>query len=157
MASEISPAIMPEPGDRLDLALREASRILTDGRQGGSIVVLADSVDTDPAALQTVARGYAFPVQLLAINAPDSSQDASMRSAARTLHATVQALSVKEEDVAAIVRRAAHAPRAEHGQQGEHWQEAGYWLVPPVGLILLASFRRKEIGPARSKPLTGLQ
>ena len=46
MAAEISPDIMPISGDRLDLALREAVRVLAEGQSGGGIVVLADAVDT---------------------------------------------------------------------------------------------------------------
>jgi len=61
MAAEISPAIMPVPGDRLDLALREAVRVLADGDQGGCIVVLADSAAVDPAtARQFTQLGWAL-------------------------------------------------------------------------------------------------
>jgi Ca-activated chloride channel family protein len=144
MAAEISPAIMPAPGDRLDLALREAARVLTESQQGGSIVVLADAVDTDPAALQSVQKDVSLPVQFLAISAPDSSQGDSLRAAARTLKAAVEPLDVEGSDVAAVVRRAASAPVAQRGEQGGQWQEAGYWLVPLVGMILLVSFRREE-------------
>jgi Ca-activated chloride channel family protein len=143
MATEISPAVMPAPGDRLDLALREAARILAEGRQGGSIVVLADAVDTDPAALQTVQQDFSLPVQFLAVNTPDSSQDATLRAAARILDADVEPLDVEGKDVGAIMRRAARTPHTQSGEQGEHWQEAGYWLLPLLALQALASFRRE--------------
>lgn len=143
MAAEISPGIMPVAGDRLDLALREAARVLGEGSQGGGIVVIADSVDTDISLLDSLKRELGLPVQFLAINAPDSSQDASLRSAAKTLGADVAALDVEGQDVAAIVRRASGAPLAKAGAQGERWQEAGYWLVPLVALVLLSSFRKE--------------
>ena len=142
---------MPEPGDRLDLALREAARVLAEGQAGGSIVVLADAVDTDPAAMQALQQEISLPVQFLAINAPDSSQDESLRAAARVLKASVEPLDVVEgQDIAAIVRRAASTPLAQRGEQGGRWQEAGYWLTPLIGLIVLAAFRREhsEDGPA---------
>lgn len=141
MAAQISPEIMPVSGDRLDLALREAARILEEGQHGGSIVVLADAVDTDPVALQTLKLSQ--PVQFLAVNAPDSSQDEALRAAAKILGATVEPLDVKGKDIAAIVHHAARAPVAQRGGEGEHWQESGYWLVPLLGLIVLASFRRE--------------
>ena len=145
MAAEISPEIMPTPGDRLDLALREANRILVEGQQSGSILVLADAVDTDAASLQSVANDLSFPVQFLAVNTPESSQNDSLRAGARTLNASVEALDFKgEDDVTAIVRRAASAPVAQRGEQGERWQEAGYWLVPLVAFLLAASFRREQ-------------
>ena len=144
MAAEISPDIMPISGDRLDLALREAVRVLAEGQSGGSIVVLADAVDTDPAALAALRKDISIPVQFLAINAPESSQSDSLRAAAKTLGADVEQIDVEGKDITAIVRHAASAPIAKSGQQGERWQEAGYWLVPLIGLIVLASFRREE-------------
>jgi len=144
MAAEISPAIMPVPGDRLDLALGEAVRVLTEGRQGGSILVVADAVDSDRAALQAIKKDLSFPVQFLAINPAESSGNDSLRAAARTLGATVEPLDVDGGDIAAIVRRAARTPVAQRGEQGGQWQEAGYWLVPLLCLIVLVSFSRRE-------------
>ena len=147
MAAEISPNIMPAPGDRLDLALREAARVLGQSGQGGSIVVLADSVDTDAAQLREAREGCPFAVQFLAINAPDSSQEQSLREAARLLGAKVEPLTINDDDIAAIVRGAKHAPQVRAGEAGEsggRWQEAGYWLVPLLAVMLLASFRRDK-------------
>ena len=42
LAQSLSPAIMPREGDRLDDALALADRILKDGGQGGSILVVAE-------------------------------------------------------------------------------------------------------------------
>jgi Ca-activated chloride channel homolog len=144
MAAEISPAIMPVPGDRLDLALREAARVFSKGRQGGSIVVMADTVDTDSAGLRALQKDVAFPVQFLAVNDPDSARNDSLRDAARMLKAAFEPMSISGDDVAAIARRASSAPVSQHGEQGGHWQEAGYWLVPLLALFVLASFRRKR-------------
>lgn len=142
MATEISPAIMPVPGDRLDLALREAVRVLADGDQGGCIVVLADSAAVDPATLK--ALDVPFPVQFLAINTPESPQNDSLRAAARALKAPVEPISIEEDsDVTAMVRRAAGAQVAQAGKEGDRWRESGYWLVPLIGLIVLTGFRRE--------------
>ena len=65
MAAEISPEIMPVRGDRLDLALLEAARVLTRGEAGGSILVVADLVDSDPEALSSARKEFPFPVQFL--------------------------------------------------------------------------------------------
>jgi Ca-activated chloride channel family protein len=141
MAAEISPDIMPRPGDGLDLALKEAARVLVEGNRGGSIVVLADSVDTEIASLQ--ALDLSMSVQFLAVNAPNSSQSDSLHAAARVLGATVEPLSLQDADVAAIVRRAASTPVAVRGEQGGRWQEAGYWILPLIGLLVLAGYRRE--------------
>lgn len=144
MAAEIGPEIMPTPGDRVDLALQEAARVLAEGKQGGSIVVLADAVDTEPAALAALRKDISIPVQFLAINSPESSQNDSLRAAAKTLGADVEPITVEDQDIAAIVRNAASAPVAKRGEQSERWQEAGYWLVPLLGMVVLVSFRREE-------------
>jgi Ca-activated chloride channel family protein len=141
-AAEISPDLMPVAGDRLDLALREAERVLNEAGQGGSIVVLADTAHADAPLQET-----SVPLQLLAINAPDSPEDHALRGIARTLHASVEALRVDDDDVAAIVRRAAGAPAALAGQQSGRWEEAGYWLVPLLALLVSISFRRRAEAP----------
>jgi Ca-activated chloride channel family protein len=142
MAAEISPAIMPAPGDRLDLALKEAVRILTDGGQGGSILILADSVETDLSALQSLK--IPLPVQCLAISSAESKQNESLLAAAKAIKAPVEQLSVQDDDIAAIIRRAARTPIAQQGERGGQWQEFGYWLLPFVAIIVAMSFRREE-------------
>ncbi|MDF1861094.1 MAG: VWA domain-containing protein [Verrucomicrobiales bacterium] len=144
MAAEVSPGIMPVPGDRLDLALLEAARILTHGEAGGSIVVVADLVDSDPEALSSARREFPFPIQFLQIQSPDSPRDNSLRDAAKVLRASVEMLTVDDGDINAVVRRASSAPVAQSGDQGERWEESGYWLLPLLGVILLASFRREK-------------
>lgn len=149
MASEISPDIMPVSGDRLDLALQEAARILGEYPQGGHVVVMADSVDTDPDLLQPLRRSLPFAVQFLAVNIPESSEYVSLHTAARTLRAPVESIDVEDGDIAGIVRRAKGSTGMQGAEQSGQWQEAGYWLVPLLGAIVLLSFRRKEYGSAR--------
>jgi Ca-activated chloride channel family protein len=144
MAAQIGPEIMPRPGDRLDLALREAGRILSRGELGGSIVVITDTVTSEPGAFQALQKDFAVEIQFLAINTPGSSEDDALRAAAGTLAAKVETLDFEDRDIAAIVSRAARTPQARSGEQGGQWQEAGYWLTPLLGLILLSSFRREQ-------------
>jgi len=142
MAKEISPEIMPEPGDRLDLALDEAVRVLNQGQQGGSILVMADSVQTDPAALKTWASSHALSMQFLALCQPGSSEERSLEDAASLLGAKVEPLDVDGKDIAEIIRRAAQSPVARQGGEAGRWQEAGYALLPVIASLILASFRR---------------
>lgn len=151
MAAEISSDIMPMSGDRLDLALSRAQKLLRSGAQGGSIVVFVDSIDfqSESDALKKLAEDFEFPVLLLGINAQGSSQDESIRNAAKILKAKVEYLDVEDRDVSAIVRHAARAPKSTAGEQGERWQEAGYWLTPLIAIVILFSFRREEYGEAK--------
>ena len=146
MAAEISSEIMPTPGDRLDLALSQSQQLLKKGSQGGSIVVFVDSIDLESmsAELTEIAQNLEFPVLLLAINTPSSSEALTIHSAAKILKAKVERLDVEDRDVASIVRHAARAPKSSEGQHGERWQEVGYWLTPIVAMFMLLSFRREQ-------------
>ena len=145
MAADISPAIMPAPGDRLDLALREAGRILAEGQQGGSIVVVADAVATDSQLLYAVQNELSIPVQFLAINSAGSRENKGLLAAATALKAKVEPLRIDGSDIAAIVRRAAGASVLSGDAPSNQWHEAGYWLVPLLGLLVLNGFRREKI------------
>ena len=150
---------MPVPGDRLDLALRKATEILSAGASGGTVLVMADSVGGDPSAInpsainpsaidpgaikeaaQTAGR---FPVNFLAINSSDSPESESVRSAAQVLSATVQSLTADDADVQALTRAASRAPVAQAGESSARWQESGWLLVPIIALIFAGSFRRE--------------
>jgi Ca-activated chloride channel family protein len=149
MAAEISPAILPLPGDRLDLALRKAGEILSAGAStsssGGTVLVMADSVDGDPAAFKKEAElitGH-FAVNFLAINSPGSPESESVSSAAQVLSAKVQSLTADDTDVQALTRAASRAPVTQAGEANARWQESGWLLVPVIVLIFLNSFRRE--------------
>lgn len=144
MAREVSPAIMPVPGDRLDLALKEADRILAGDDTPGSVVVLADSVETPPDLLEEWDRRH--PVQFLAINAPGSSQHQSLLETAKILDGSLQEMDVQGADLDAIIAQAARASRNQAGSQDGNWEEAGYWLIPVIAVLLLLSFRRQVSG-----------
>lgn len=146
MAGEISPAIMPVPGDRLDLALREATRVLKRADQGGAIVVIADEIDTDPAALQEAAGDFDHPIQILQVRSPETPVEESFGSAARTLRAAVEPMSVDDTDIESLVRRATRAPVAQSGDGTDRWEDSGYWFLPLFGILLLFSFRRTTTG-----------
>lgn len=141
MASEIAPDIMPSAGDRLDLALEEASQLLSRKDEVGSILVLADSITADVGTLQQWRNSNPNDVQILAIHAPGTQYHDSLAAAAKVLKAQVERLDAEGKDVSDIIRRVSSAPKFQSGQQGENWHEAGWWLVPLIGLIVLIMFR----------------
>ena len=78
MANQVSAGIMPAPGDRLELALAEASRALGEQSAGATLLVLADSVESAGpvlASAQNEARMGA--IQFLAMSDPGSSARAN--------------------------------------------------------------------------------
>lgn len=143
MASEIAPEVMPLAGDRLDLALEEASRFLEKSKQVGSIVVLADSVTADLKALHQWRKSNAVDVQILAIHPPGTQYHDSLANAGKALKAPVERLDSEGKDLSAIIRRASDVAKMQSGQQGDNWQEAGWWLVPFIGLVVVSLFRRE--------------
>lgn len=143
MASEVAPAIMPKPGDRLDLAIRKATAVLGEQQEGGSLLVVADSAKLDARARDSL-RGLkpSFPIQFLAIIPEGSPELEDLEQAARELRATVQPLSADDADIGSIISFAER--RASAGMAGEssRWEEAGYWLTPAIALLVAFSFRR---------------
>jgi len=132
LAQSVSPAIMPREGDRLDDAVALADRILKDGGQGGSILVVADSVAPD----QTTTMPYTLLAML-----PEPTSLPPV--AARIVRTTVD-----DTDIEALSRRlsTAAAPPAAPGE-GERWQDAGYWLTPLMALLVMGWFRRGWVLP----------
>lgn len=150
MAAQVSAEIMPVAGDRLDLALAEAGRILDRGERGGSVLVICDGVDTDFAFLRKVSGAFGYPVQFLAIGSSEAAAPRSVTEAARVLKARVETLAADDSDVESIARRADRRSVAVERQGSERWEESGYWLLPLLGVLLLASFRRTETGEVAS-------
>lgn len=142
MAVEISPAIMPVAGDRLDIAIAEAVRVLKNGKKGGSIVVFADQIDTDPGLMKTVDT-ESVPLQILVFNGA-SQPPANLTAAASMVNASVESLTVDGSDISAIVRQATGKALPAEDELSNQWQESGYWLVPVIALILLLGFRRED-------------
>ena len=152
LADEISPAVMPVPGDRLDLAIRKAGEVLAAHEDGGSVLVVADSVEGDPhAAASEYQSAGKFAIQFLALADAESTDSETVREAARSLNATVRQLATDDSDVVAIARAASRTSAGGVGGESGRWQEAGYWLVPLIGLMLAAGFRRETLTTAETQ------
>lgn len=148
MAAEISPEIMPEPGDRLDLALIQAGALLAEQDTMGSVLVVADAADSDSEALAAAYQQASEPrVIFLAVNVAGSSEDESLRQAARALNARVEPLAVDDDDIEAIVNGAARVPvsRAAGKASGTRWQEGGWFLLPILAALVALQFRREIV------------
>lgn len=144
MAAEISPAVMPKAGDDLAGALELAARTL--GRDGGSIVVVADTIAGDATdALGKFRLESDLPVYFLAVTRPDTPEWDAIRSAAATLGAGVTLMTPDQDDVQSLVRRVAEAPVAiGDAGAGTRWAEAGWWLVSVIAVLSLGAFRRVQ-------------
>lgn len=142
MADALSPAIMPREGDRLSDAVALAAKVLRDGGQGGSIVVVADTVA--PGQTEALRQMASHPPVVLFAMAPPAAvdADASLSAAVSALDAREVVTTIDNADVTAIARRLADAPGVAAAGEAERWEVAGYWLVPLIALIGLLWFRR---------------
>lgn len=155
MAAEISPEIMPAPGDHLELALAKAGDLLKKQETAGSILVIADTVDGDLKAMAKARRDHGMPrVEFLAVNEPGSSEDEALRKAAAALKAGVEPMSADDTDIEAIVRASAHAPVSSMGSArgGVQWQEGGWYLLPILALAVAVAFRREQAQQGEALP-----
>ncbi|WP_197533877.1 VWA domain-containing protein [Symmachiella dynata] len=149
MAAEISPDIMPVPGDRLDLAIQKAAALLHEESHGGSLLVIADTVAADSQPIVAANQSAnPVPIQFLALADADSPETKTLRDAAEQLNANVQELTIDDQDVSNITDFAERNTSAGIAGESSRWQEAGYWLTPLLALIVAFSFRRRELAEA---------
>lgn len=141
MAAEISPEIMPKPGDDLASALRLAERTLGDA--SGSIVVVSDTVaESSEGALVDFRAGSSVPVYFLAVARSDTPELDSIRRAAEATEGEVTLMTADSADVDSLVRQTARASVSTGAEDGTRWAETGWWLVPLLALFSLSAFRR---------------
>jgi len=126
LAHALSPAIMPREGDKLDEAVALADRILREGGQGGSILVVADGV--------MPGQTFDAPFTVLAMLPEPTPLPVVDQRVVRT--------TVDDADIKALSRRFVTAGAPSAPGEGERWQEAGYWLTPLLALLVIGWFRR---------------
>ncbi len=153
MAADISPEIMPKPGDDLAAALQLAERTL--GSAGGTMVVIADTVNesskNDLAEFHAQNRTLVHILGIARTNTPEWD---TLRIAASALGATLTPITPNGADVRALVKDVARVPVVSRdAEAGTRWAEAGWWLVPMIALLSLLDFRRvQNLNPTREFP-----
>lgn len=143
MARALSPEVMPKQGDALADAIALARKVLADGGEGGSVLLLADAASPEQA---TALRGMPRDgprVTVLAMLPQGTTLPAGLQQAATALGARVEAATIDQADVTAIGHSLARAGTAvmRPGEQ-QRWRDAGWYLTPLLALIVLLWFRR---------------
>jgi len=142
MVEDLMPDLMPVDGDALAAALKLAGQTLDKSGVAGSVLVIADSVSPIQARSLS-AGGISLPVQFLSLQSPTASIDSGLRNAASALGATVVKLTVDQEDVEKIARRAQARLTAQSATgDGTRWLDAGYPLLPLLAFMLLMWSRK---------------
>lgn len=169
MVEALSPALMPVDGQRAELALARAQRLLVDGGfHGGDIVLIGDRVDAAAIEKARTLATQGIRVSALGVG---TVAGAMLRDAngglvydaqgapqlARLDESALQALSAAGDgryarlrpDNADLVALQLLQPResqpgAAHasGDQATRWRDEGPWLLPLVLVLALLGFRR---------------
>lgn len=142
MIEDLSPDLMPVEGDALVEALDIAHYLFERSGVGGSILVIADSVD--PAQLDILSdAGHELPVQFLSVQTESAPVDKGMQKASSVLDADIEKLTVDQGDVTTVTSRARAEFASIKGQDSEsQWRDAGYYLLPLIALCVLMWGRR---------------
>ncbi|WP_369979628.1 tetratricopeptide repeat protein [Xanthomonas bundabergensis] len=160
----LSPQVMPVPGQRGDLAIDWAARLLRQaGFTRGDILLLSDQADAQARQAAARAAGQGYRVSVLGLG---SAQGAAYRDGQGGVgHAQLDAASLRALAAAGNGRYATLAPtdadlhalgvlqpteQQDAAASGEHsgrvWLDQGYWLLPPLLLLALFAFRRRGGG-----------
>jgi Ca-activated chloride channel family protein len=153
--AELSPAIMPMPGDALAEALALADQQLRKSGLRGSILLITDGVPAEQLPqLAAHRKNGGAPVQLLAVAAPPgvpvppdglpapALDRAALDKAADASDATLTLVSPDDRDVRWLARHTKISlVTASVEQSGERWKDAGYWLVFGIAALVLMWFR----------------
>ena len=142
MVEDLTPDLMPVDGDALAAALELARQTLDKSGVAGSLLVIADTVS--PSQAQSLsASEISLPVQFLSLQSPAAAIDGGLKSAASNLNATVVKLTVDQEDVEQLARRAQSGIIARSATgDATRWLDAGYPLAPLLAIFLLMWSRK---------------
>jgi len=149
-AGELSPQLMPRPGNDVRQALALSAQLLQQAELAGNVLLITDVIPPD--ALSALPPG--MHADILAMAAPPGAPTPAagppapaldrrtMEAAARALGSSMVEVSVDDSDVRKLARRFDRQPAGGTAEQGERWRDAGYYLLLPLALIVLLWFRR---------------
>ncbi|MDP3814737.1 VWA domain-containing protein [Pseudomonas sp.] len=164
----LQPAIMPEPGQRADLAVAKALQLLEQGAQGkGRLLLLASSLDEqerqaldqalgrDGERLHILGFGSAQGAPIVqadgsflkdqqgAILIP-RLDSAGLQAFAREVGGQYQAASLDERDLRnlGLLKNSRQMRRAGELTRLQAWADQGHWLLLPLLLLAACAARR---------------
>ena len=149
----LSPAIMPIQGNRLDLALHEAQKMLNASLlQGGEVLVLTGKLPTSSAvdAARQLAKQH-IHVSVIPLLA-DHLANTLFEPLARAGHGKVIPFSPQNHDIDQWLSQS-HAKMAyqtDNLQDIPLWYDEGHWFLLLALILLLPIFRRGGLQQALS-------
>ncbi|GAB6049102.1 VWA domain-containing protein [Methyloparacoccus murrellii] len=166
----LSPRIMPVQGERLELGLDAAARLLAQAGQARGDVLVVTAGESVMAARETAARlrRQGYRVSLLGVGSRDGApvplpdggflkdREGRVRvsrldikvlwdvaQAGGGVYRTLDAAAADTDALLAFIdRRAAAEQQAGQPVRLDQWRDAGIWLLPPLVLLAALGFRR---------------
>lgn len=166
----LKPSIMPEPGQRADLAVQQARRLLDQGAQGnGRLLLLTGGLEeSERQGIRQALHGHGRDFAILAVGtaggAPIPQEDgtylkddqggillprldeAGLRQFAASLDAGYQRLGAGDRDLRALglldANRGLEAVGNDAVLRLQRWADQGYWLLLPLLLLAACAGRR---------------
>ena len=130
-----------------------ANKLLENAGRPGSIVLVADSIDSNQNEI--LAQQKKFPVHILAVageqskplpldSPPAPAIDVeALNAGARAAGATLTIITPDDSDVKKLSRNITSSFAAAVNEEGDdRWRDFGYWLTPLITLGTLYWFRR---------------
>lgn len=157
MLPELATDLMPVPGDRPDLGIAEAVKLLKNtGAPTGRIVLVADGPGQNPPltrAAVTAASAAGYTVSVLDVTAPggDDAAQGALRTLASDGRGRFAAVSPDGRDLDAVLARSlaarspvaeARSPLQESGLKADQWVDMGPWLLLLAAPLAALAFRR---------------
>jgi Ca-activated chloride channel family protein len=151
-ATELGPDVMPVAGDEPLQAVELARERLRESGLPGSVVVIADRLDS--GYVTGIAESDGPDVHVLAMAAgpevvpPARSPPApaldekAMRRAARAGGGTLVLVTPDDSDVRQLSARIESSIAAAPAQEGERWKDNGYYLLVLFFILGLSFFRK---------------
>lgn len=153
-AAALEPEAMPIEGDDPVRALELANRRLIEAGTGGSIILFADSIDSNlvPQLDAYRATGGA-PANILAVAggpevipppgspAAPALNEAQMRTAAKATGGSLTLITPDQSDVNSLAKNAERRVSSVGDSERTLWRDRGYYLLPVIALLILPFFR----------------
>ncbi len=154
----LNPDVMPEDGQRTDLAISWSRNLLQQaGFAQGDILLLTDHADAAAVSAAAKAGMAGYRVSALGLGTAQGGtfetnagigqahlDAASLKRLAGSGAGSYQTLTVDDADLRALGVLDPQADRgaAVHGEKIASWRDGGFWLLPLVLLLVLPLFRR---------------
>lgn len=154
----LSPDVMPADGQRADLAIMWAQKLLQQaGFPQGDILLLTDHADMRAVAAAKRVRSAGYQVSALGVGTPqggvfegvsglvraqlDGASLQALASAGGGRYATLTATDADVRELGVLDPQQAGSA-SKQAEQTSLWRDDGYWLLPLVLLCWLPLFRR---------------